>query len=437
MLLNKKKIRNLKLLYLFYILLAVIVGIYPSFKAGISITSYQLGVTFGAIGISLLALQPLLSSRLPQLEREVGLDRIMRWHAANAKFAALLVVLHPIFLFYDQVALSGLSQVVSTFTIYHWMGISALVLILITVTLAVYSDRIGISYELWKFLHRAGYLIIILGFAHSRFISADFAIGGPFYYWWFVVGAVVLTGLGYRYIIRPVLIKDNLYRTVEVKRVANKIHSVTMEPLHDKVIDYFPGQYAFVKFESARVPKEEHHFTISSSPGDNNLTFTIKASGDFTNLIGKLRRGDKAKIEGPFGVFSNVGMTGPFVFIAAGIGITPIYSMLSFMKKSGIKEKTALLYSASTYKDLAFFRELSEMTNSKWLEAKFTLSQEKREGFLSGRINKAMLRQVIKNKKNAKVFLVGPPPMMESVQKDLRDLGISKDKIFTERFALK
>lgn len=437
MLLNQTKIKYLKFIYLIYLLLAILVGIYPGLSVEPGISVYQVGVAFGSIGISLIGLQLLFSSRLPELEKGVGLDRIMKWHSVNARLAVFALFLHPIFLFYNQALASSISSILRSFTIYHWMGVGALLLVFLTIALAVYSDRLKINYELWKVLHRTAYLIIVLGFVHSRFISTDFATRGLFYYWWFIVLGIALFGISYRYLIRPWRIRNNIYKVTSVKRVAHKIHTIVLEPVSGNIIKYFPGQFAFVKFKSARLPNEEHHFTLSSSPKENNLAFTVKDSGDFTSRIGLLRKGDKAIIDGPFGAFSNYGMKGPFLFIAGGIGITPVFSMVKYMKQSRNKEKSALVYSASSYKDLAFFNELNEVARSKWLTIKYTLSKEKRSGFLNGRVNKEILRAFVKGKGDLKVFLVGPPPMMKSVQKDLKELGIHKNKIFTERFALK
>ena len=76
---------------------------------------------------------------------------------------------------------------------------------------------------------------------------------------------------------------------------------------------------------------EEHHFTIASSPLDRTShTSTIKASGDFTASIGQTKPGDLAVIQAPFGRFSTVlhPEVQDWVFIAGGIGITPLMSNL-------------------------------------------------------------------------------------------------------------
>ena len=47
------------------------------------------------------------------------------------------------------------------------------------------------------------------------------------------------------------------------------------------------------------------------------------------------------------------------------------------------------------------------------------------------------LLEKIENINSRTVFLVGPEGMMKSVKKILLDIGVSNNRIFTERFSLK
>ena len=429
---NPTKVFLLKLSYLFFLLLAAILTV-VSFDNPQKQFAYQLGQIFGVLGLSCLSLQLFLGARVKFLEKGVGLPTIMRWHSINARLVFVFILLHPIFIFAPAIFAGGtIADIRSSFTIYHWAGILAFLLIIFTVLITIYQRKIRLNYEHWKTIHKIGYLIIILGFMHSFFVGSDIEAGKPVFYWWIALAGLATTSVLYRYGIRRWALRNSWYKIVKIIKESPDVRSIYFKPLNGKIFSYYPGQFAFVRFYTPSLSREEHHFTISSSPIRNPLSFTIKESGDFTSTLGKLKVGDKAKIEGGFGVFSNFGMAGPFVFIAGGIGITPVMGMIRFMKDSKQKEKTILIYSARSKKDLVFYKELEVLKRTaSWFNIVYVLSEE------TGRITYKLLRKQISDLKSQKFFVVGPPAMIEEVCRILKKQGAEKQRLFTEVFALK
>ncbi|HOY60427.1 MAG TPA: hypothetical protein PK640_20095 [Verrucomicrobiota bacterium] len=92
----------------------------------------------------------------------------------------------------------------------------------------------------------------------------------------------------------------------------------------------------------------EHPFSFSGSAeqAPRHLEFTIKELGDFTRRIKNLKRGQRAYLDGPFGALSadrHPGAEG-FVFIAGGIGITPMMSHLRTFADRGDRRPLVLIY---------------------------------------------------------------------------------------------
>lgn len=437
---NPKKEILLKILYVLFFLTGAtltFISKAPNFSF------YSLGLIFGTLGLTGLVLQICMGGRLKFLEKGVGLDKILRLHSINGRLTLLFIILHPALMF-GPALLQGESfiRVLNSFNIYHWFGIFALLLIIVTIILTIYQKKLKINYEYWKVIHKSGYGIIILGFVHSFFVGPDIAAKGLLFYWWIFLAGLASLAFVYRYGLRPWFLKNSLYKIIKIIKESSNVTSVYFKPVKGKIFSFYPGQFAFVKFNSEYLRSEEHHFTISSSPTRNEICFTIKESGDFTRRINKLRVGDTAKIEGPFGAFSNVGMEGPFIFIAGGIGITPIMSMLSFMREKSKKEKTILIYAARKKSDLVFYEELEKLRRgSKWFNAQYVLSAEenipREKRFHKGYISLHILRNYVFNFKSAKFFLVGPIHMMEAVKKILIHGEIDKRQIFSEKFALK
>ena len=65
------------------------------------INRIRLGQIFGALALTGLSLQLIMTSRIRFLERGLGYDRILSAHSVNAKLSFAFLVLHPIFLLQD------------------------------------------------------------------------------------------------------------------------------------------------------------------------------------------------------------------------------------------------------------------------------------------------------------------------------------------------
>jgi ferredoxin-NADP reductase len=188
---------------------------------------------------------------------------------------------------------------------------------------------------------------------------------------------------------------------------------------------------------------EEHHFTISSSPAETGFhTSTIKASGDFTATIGQTSPGDLAIIHAPFGRFSYVlkPQALDLVFIAAGIGITPLMSNLRHMRHTQADRRVLLLYSNKTENDIVFREELAQIEagTKPQLQVIHLLSQPD-AGWTGekGRLDREKIRRLCGNRLTTSTFfLCCPPPMTRTLVQILAGLGVPDSRISYEHFSL-
>jgi predicted ferric reductase len=207
-----------------------------------------------------------------------------------------------------------------------------------------------------------------------------------------------------------------------------------------------PGQFQFVTlFRGRGLPVEEHHFTISSSPSEPGYhASTIKESGDFTITIGQTRVGDTAAIHAPFGRFSYVlyPQARDLVFIAGGIGITPLMSSLRHMGDTQAERRVLLLYSNKTESDIVFREELArmeeEMGRGPKLQVVHVLSRpEEAWPGEKGHLDREKLARLCGERLGtASFFLCCPPPLIHSLVPILRDLAVADSRIHFEYFSL-
>ncbi len=214
-------------------------------------------------------------------------------------------------------------------------------------------------------------------------------------------------------------------QTVKILKIDFETHDVKriiVEKPEGYVVN--PGQATDVSINTLRFRNEKRPFTFTSRPEEKVLEFIIKKyPNGITEKIHELNPGEELIIGEAFSYF-NYNWEG--VFIAGGAGITPFLSMFRSLGEEIVK-KNKLFFFNKTYKDIICEKELSEMLGENVV---FSLTGEKRKGYLNKKVNKAFLKKEISD--FSKYFYVcGPPGFVEGVKKSLIELGVSEDKIFS------
>src|SRR3989344_9111874 len=99
------------------------------------------------------------------------------------------------------------------------------------------------------------------------------------------------------------------------------------------------GQFIIVRFLAKNFFWQAHPFSLSCAPNGEYLRLTIKQSGDFTRSLENLPVNTKALIDGPHGVFTaRFARRKKFLFIAGGVGITPVFSLIEDLARQNITD---------------------------------------------------------------------------------------------------
>lgn len=393
----------------------------------------ELGKGAGMFGFALLALQFPLSGRFRLVDRSFGLDVVMRFHKVMAVFAGVLLLLHPA----SFVISARTFRLLSFETPWQLnLGKAALLLLTLVIAFALLAEKLRVDYQIWRASHKVVIVVLTLGFVHSLLVGSDMRSAGLRVYWWVLFGEAALIFL-YRNAFVALWGRRRL-RVTGVKQETHDTYTIALEPAHGKVLVHAPGQFWFLKLQRPGRRSEEHPFTISSSPtGEPPMTSTIKESGDYTKTIGVTRPGDGALVEGPYGRFSLVYHEAEaFLFIAGGVGITPIMSMLRCLRDAADPRPAVLLYGNKTEQDIIFRRELDDMGER--LQVVHVLGQAPSHwAGPRGYVTEGLIRQHAGHVlERAHVYLCGPPPMMDKVIRALRALGVPDERIHYERFAI-
>ena len=173
---------------------------------------------------------------------------------------------------------------------------------------------------------------------------------------------------------------------------------------------------------------EKRWFTISSSPLNELFSITTKIPqpgkrSSYKNTLESLKKGDKLSISNPIGDFvlpkdSSI----PLIFIAGGIGCTPYNSMIKYLMEISEHRDITLLHSATNSDDFIFDDTFSNLGN-KFIKLK------------NVRLTAKNILKLTRPSPEHYIYLSGPEPMVEELQKDLTLLGIARNRIIADFFS--
>lgn len=204
-----------------------------------------------------------------------------------------------------------------------------------------------------------------------------------------------------------------------------------------------PMRYIAGQYTELTVPHDypdergiKRWFTLSSSPTDELLSITTKFAGDksstFKQALWKLPMGTGLHMADAMGDFVlPKDKTIPLVFVAGGIGVTPLHSMVKWLADTKEKRDIHLIYGVSRLEEVAF-RPLFKSYGLKLrIVPKDPPKHWKDE---MGSLSAGKILQAIGPINNQLIYLSGPEPMVEALEKDLLAEGVRQQQLATDFF---
>ncbi len=209
--------------------------------------------------------------------------------------------------------------------------------------------------------------------------------------------------------------------------VAPNIKTLWFKPT--RPVRYIAGQ--FTELHLPHDPADERGirrwFTLSSSPTEPLLAittrFTHPQSSSFKRQLAGLRPGAQLKLADPMGDFVLPKDPAiPLVFVAAGLGITPVRTMIKWLYDKAEQRDIRLLYAVSDPADMAF--------GSLFRAYKLALTP-----IVKTKGQTLTLEQILQNAGSDRlIYLSGPEPMTEHFYKALKKHGITEERLITDYF---
>lgn len=404
----------------------------------------ELASGLALVGFAMLLMEFLLSGRFRTISGRIGIDLTMRFHQLVARSLTVFIFVHP-FLYttplksplpWDTTGLLTLGlEKASIIT-----GLIAWLLLPVLVITSIYRDQLPYRYEIWRVGHGIGaVLIAIFGLHHALAAGRYSAHPNLEAFWLIMVGLAILT-MAYVYVITPWRQLRAPYRVASVEKVALKTWTVAVEPIRGEAMEFDAGQFAWITLGRSPFAITEHPFSMSSCPADRpRIEFTIKEVGDFTAELGRVPVGARAFLDGPHGNLTLTDRKGVgLVFIAGGVGLVPIMSMLRQLRADRDPRPMILIYGNRCAEQILYGPELEAMTRDLKLDVHHVLS-EPPPGWsgLTGQLVGSVLGDLLnfEGRKDWLYFVCGPAPMIDSVENDLGRLGIPIRQMISEKFS--
>ncbi|KAI3320566.1 globin-like protein [Xylariaceae sp. AK1471] len=218
---------------------------------------------------------------------------------------------------------------------------------------------------------------------------------------------------------------------------------------------YLPGQYISLQLYIPKLGlRQPRQYSISDAPGSDCYQISVKKEtgksaavpGLISNTLhDELSEGDTVELTHPTGeFFVRIEEDTPIVLISAGVGITPMISILSSAVSSGSSRNISLIHGAHASEVCAFADTLKRACEKPNIQATMFLSTPKENEVqgvdydYEGRVNLGKINPecLFMDNSSTHYYVCGPSSFMIDTRQYLLDHHVSQDRIHLEIFGV-
>ncbi|ODS00098.1 methane monooxygenase [Methyloceanibacter methanicus] len=202
-------------------------------------------------------------------------------------------------------------------------------------------------------------------------------------------------------------------------------------------IPFVPGQYIDIEIPGTGISRS---YSMASLDDDPRLQFLIRLlpDGRFSRfLTDHAAPGVPVKLRGPFGGFNirENGLNSRY-FVAGGTGLSPVLSMIRYMKREGHPQATKLFFGITFQHELFFLDELRQL-EADMPNLSVHISVAKPDPDWEGEVGTAvdgLAKHLEDAQGSPDIYLCGPPAMIDAAIAAAVTAGVPKEQIYLERF---
>ena len=218
-----------------------------------------------------------------------------------------------------------------------------------------------------------------------------------------------------------------------------EVKSISFKPVDMELTPNFKGgQYIGVRVR----PQGSEYYQIRqyslSQFGQMRISVKAEQNGLVSNYLHNCKAGDVLQLQAPTGVFTLADKAKKHIFIAGGVGVTPLMSMLEESLAQGVKGESVLFIQCSKDEDNqiygSYLPELAGEQRFVYKNCYENSQQGDHQGYLNIDILRTWLAENKFDTENSQVYFCGPKSFMAVLNQFFLRIGFDQSDIHYEVF---
>ena len=234
-------------------------------------------------------------------------------------------------------------------------------------------------------------------------------------------------------------------RVAHINKESDSVTSIIMEPIDGQLLPAFlAGQFVVLRLPvDPGKPPVLRSYSLSDLPAADHLRISVKSELNGVGssfLCSRAREGDLLEVSAPRGSFTLGPSQNPVALVSAGVGATPVMSMLHSLAAEKSQREIWWIYGARNSVEHPFVEEsrslLKQLSRGRGYivySRPAAIDQVGTDFDALGHIDAALL-QKIGVSRNSDFYLCGPSSFLRNMRDGLRNWCVLAENVHTEIF---
>ena len=234
-------------------------------------------------------------------------------------------------------------------------------------------------------------------------------------------------------------------RVVHIKKESASVTSFSLAPVDGQPLAFFQaGQFVVLRLHlDSGKPPVLRSYSLSDLPAADHFRISVKSELNGIGssfLCNRVREGDLLDVSAPRGSFTLRPGETPVVLLSAGVGATPVMSILDALATERSQRQVWWIYGARNRVDHPFAEEsrslLKQLSRGRGYivySRPAATDQIGADFDAPGHIDTALLKRIGVSQESD-FYLCGPPAFLQNMRDGLKNWGVLAENVHTEIF---